>query len=279
MIHEIHPHVFDNSYGHKRPMAADVALCFSHGRVLLKTDSNANRLPTVSDLEVFWPNAYEDALYLFSIDHTKYFLVPKAEAATPTGYEFWSIQQFRKMRPKHEAFAGVTASHLYSWLRDNRFCGRCGALMKQAASERALVCHKCENRVYPRICPAVIVAVTHGDRLLMARSARGFYRRFGLIAGFVEVGESLERTVEREVMEEVGLKIKDIRYYKSQPWGFSDSLMVGFFARLDGEPSLVIERSELAEARWFKREEITEEPSFVSIGSEMIRAFKSGVCT
>ena len=117
-----------------------------------------------------------------------------------------------------------------------------------------MVCPECKNIEYPKISPAVIVAVTNGNRLLLSRYARGGYRNYALIAGFAEVGETLEDTVRREVMEEVGLKVKNIRYYKSQPWSFSDSLLVGFFAELDGDDTITLEEEELAEAVWFERD-------------------------
>lgn len=128
----------------------------------------------------------------------------------------------------------------------------------------------------PKICPAVVVAIRNGDKLLMSRYARGTYRRYALIAGYVEVGETFEECVRREVMEEVGLKVKNIRYYKSQPWSFSDSVMIGFTADLDGDDTIRLEEDELAEAGWFSRDEIVEYPPYISVGHEMMKAFKYG---
>ena len=108
------------------------------------------------------------------------------------------------------------------------------------------------------------------------RYARGTYRRYALIAGYVEVGETFEECVRREVMEEVGLKVKNIRYYKSQPWSFSDSVMIGFTADLDGDDTIRLEEDELAEAGWFSRDEIVEYPPYISVGHEMMKAFKDG---
>ncbi len=111
----------------------------------------------------------------------------------------------------------------------------------------------------------------------MSRYARGTYRRYALIAGYVEVGETFEECVRREVMEEVGLKVKNIRYYKSQPWSFSDSVMIGFTAELDGDDTIRLEEDELAEAGWFTRDGIVEYPPYISVGHEMMKAFKDGV--
>ena len=104
----------------------------------------------------------------------------------------------------------------------------------------------------------------------------GSYKNWALVAGFVEVGETFKGAVRREVMEEVGLKVSDIVYYKSQPWSFSDSAMVGFFARLDGDETITLQESELSEAKWFTRDEIPDNPSNISIGQEMIAYFKDG---
>lgn len=130
--------------------------------------------------------------------------------------------------------------------------------------------------VYPRISPAVIVGVTKGDYILMSKYAGRTYTNYALIAGFSEIGESAEQTVAREVMEEVGLKVKNIRYYKSQPWAFSRSLLMGFFCDLDGSDIITLDTRELSEAAWFHREEIALEDDHLSLTREMILQFKEG---
>jgi NAD+ diphosphatase len=221
------------------------------------------------------PEVYSDSEYLFSIDQQAFFLVMKPTVALAAHCEMHSTQVFRELLPAHMSFAGVTGTQLYRWREHHRYCGRCGGVMEPSKSERAVQCNSCGHRDYPRISPAVIVAVTDGDNLLMGRSAKSQYRRFSLVAGFVEIGETFEGAVEREVMEEVGLKIRNIRYYKSQPWAFSDSIMIGFFAELDGDPVISLNDNELAEARWFSREEIPSPSSSISIASEMIAAFRN----
>ncbi len=139
-----------------------------------------------------------------------------------------------------------------------------------------MVCPSCGNTVYPKIAPAVIVAVTDGDKLLLTKYAGREYTRYALVAGYTEFGETLEETVRREVMEEVGLKVKNIRYYKNQPWAFSDSMLVGFFAELDGSPQIRLDETELSTAVWMKREDIPGDYTNVSLTHEMILLFKHG---
>ena len=139
-----------------------------------------------------------------------------------------------------------------------------------------MVCPSCGNTVYPKIAPAVIVAVTDGDKLLLTKYAGREYTRYALVAGYTEFGETLEETVRREVMGEVGLKVKNIRYYKNQPWAFSDSMLVGFFAELDGSPQIRLDETELSTAVWMKREDIPGDYTNVSLTHEMILLFKHG---
>lgn len=147
--------------------------------------------------------------------------------------------------------------------------------MQKKSDERAMICEKCGLVEYPKISPAVIVGVVDGDKILMSRYAHSVYKKYSLIAGFAEIGETLESTVRREVMEEVGVKVKNIRYYKSQPWGLSDSLLVGFFAELDGSAEIKLDTNELAEAKWFARNDIPYGASAISLTSEMIEAFRN----
>lgn len=148
--------------------------------------------------------------------------------------------------------------------------------MTESTIERALVCPECGQIEYPKISPAVIVAITNGDKLLMSRYRDRPYRGYALIAGFVEIGESFEETIRREVMEEVGLKVKNIRYFGSQPWAFTDTEMIGFFAELDGDDTIRLQEDELSEAGWYHRDEIPDDELRISVGSEMKMAFKYG---
>ena len=131
------------------------------------------------------------------------------------------------------------------------------------------------EKFFRKICPAVIVAVHDGDRLLLTRYRGRPFKKYALIAGFNEIGETIEQTVHREVLEEAGVRVKNLRFYKSQPWVFTDSLLMGFFAQLDGSDEITVEEDELSEARWFRREELPADHSAISLTGEMIEYFRS----
>ena len=135
-------------------------------------------------------------------------------------------------------------------------------------------CPCCANMVFPKIAPAVIVGVTNGDRILMTKYAGREYKRYALIAGFTEIGETVEETVQREVMEEVGLKVKKIRYYKSQPWGFDSNLLLGFFCELADEHEICLDREELSLAEWVDYHDILDDPEKLSLTHNMMEYFR-----
>jgi NAD+ diphosphatase len=130
--------------------------------------------------------------------------------------------------------------------------------------------------IFPRISPAVIIALIDGDRLMLSKYAGRSYTRFALLAGFIEIGETAEEAVAREVMEEVGLKVKNIRYYKSQPWGIAGNLSIGYFCDLDGSDEIHLDEQELANAAWFDRSDLPAKDDGISLTREMVRIFEEG---
>jgi NAD+ diphosphatase len=182
---------------------------------------------------------------------------------------------FTKLDPELFTFLG-RGVHLANWRCTHHHCGVCGAVTEEKADERALVCPECGQLYFPRISPAVITAVLRDDKILLARSKSVIvYKLFSLLAGFVEPGETLEECVAREVKEEVGIVVKNIRYFSSQPWPFPDSLMIGFTAEYaSGE--IVIDDKEIIEAHWFTRDALPNIPARVSIAGTMIDRFKQG---
>ena len=186
-----------------------------------------------------------------------------------------SMQEFRGLRPMWKAFAAITAVQLHNWYRSRRFCGCCGAKLEKSHKERAMVCPECGQLEYPKICPAVIIGITNGSRIMMTKYAGREFTNYALVAGFVEIGESFEDTVRREVMEEVGLRVKNITYYKSQPWSFSDTLLGGFFCQVDGSEECTMDREELSLAEWMEREDMPVRSQDISLTSEMMEAFRT----
>ena len=278
MIQDIYPHIYHNEYKDFQPENTDFILVFHRNTVMIRFKEEHLRYPTFSEMQSFSC----DYQYLFSIDNYKYFLaLPKScHLEEPSimidGYHYENVRIFRSAASRHTAFAGITAHHLFGWYQSNQFCGRCGQKMLPDHKERMLFCPDCRNMVYPRISPAVIVGIINDDQILMSKYAGRSYTNYALIAGFTEIGECAEQTVAREVMEEVGLKVKNIRYYKSQPWAFSGSLLMGFFCDLDGSDQIKLDTSELAEAGWYSRDEITLEDDHISLTREMIMHFKNG---
>lgn len=296
MIQDIAPHRYDNTYHIQKPGAQDYVFCIQKGRILLRetAEEHVLTIPRREEIEAAVPELMDRAVYLFSVDEKPYFLVsvPEKEAEEILAklkegaekeleqlcYAWKTPTDIRAMEPMHQAFAAITAVQLWRWRQSRQFCGHCGAKTEDSKIERALVCPVCGQTEYPKISPAVIVAITNGDKLLMSRYRvnHSTYRGYALIAGFVEIGETFEETVRREVMEEVGLKVKNIRYFKSQPWAFTDTEMIGFFAELDGDDKIRLQEDELSEAGWYTREEIPDDARLISVGTEMKMYFKYG---
>ena len=273
MIQDIYPARFDNHFEYRNPEKDSRVCCFQNGELLAFCDEEKHELVFPKYGE--FPEEPE-AVYLFSVDKDAYFLVKDTDAV-PEGYTFYSLHAIRDLRmtTNVSGFIAYSAFHLWKWYMTSRFCGACGAKTEHDKVERAMVCPVCKNRIYPRINPAVIIGVTNGDRILITRYNRGFAHN-ALVAGFTEFGETLEETVQREVMEEAGIKVKNIRYYKSQPWGVALDLLAGFYCEVDGDDTISMDQSELKYAEWVRREDIVLQPSDYSLTNEMMKKFKDG---
>ena len=194
------------------------------------------------------------------------------QANAPDGYTFSGLRAlFGAIDEALLAVAG-RAFQINEWVRTNRYCGVCATPMAAVAGERCFRCPACANMAYPRISPAMMVLVRRGDEILLAKHAATRTNRYTALAGFLEVGESIEDAIHREVFEEVGLAVQDLRYFASQSWPFPHSLMIAFTAEYAGG-DLALEVNEIADARWFgPGDELPEIPSGVSIASELINA-------
>lgn len=289
MIQDIYPHKLDNHYDiNAVPTMDSIVLYFTAEGVLHRLSKYKEYdkylfFPTVRDFANETTSTDElpfeqNALtYLFSVDDAHYFLLEKEPDHLPEEYVFASVRKLRtkEVHPKYRIFAGITGFQLSNWYKNNRFCGRCGSETVHSTAERALKCPSCGHVIYPRIVPAVIVGVCNGDEILVTKYRTGF-AHYALVAGFTEIGETLEETVQREVMEETGLRVKNIRYYKSQPWGIVDDILAGFYCDVDGDTKIHMDESELKLAEWKKREDIVLQPDDFSLTNEMMLMFKKG---
>lgn len=248
--------------------------CFSGMRVLL--DKETMLLPTFGQIQAgqssFQPFelAHTDEKTIFSPHPFEGVDIPETEQLT-----YFSINTFRSL-PFDTAALITTSWHLWSWYQNHRFCGRCGKPLEPDPNERALICPDCGHIVFPVISPAVITAITCGERILLARNANSPFANYALVAGYVEVGETLEHAVYREALEEVGVHVKNLRYLGDQPWGISGSHMFAFHAEADDQEPIVIQKTELSDARWFDRKELEPRGHAVSIANELIERFRKG---
>ena len=253
----------------------DTILCFQEGRVLLHRDADdALTLPTLSQLAA--GETFSAPRYLFRMQEQNFFLWTDPAPVSPVGFAFEPVRMLHQLKSKEICYGVMTGWHLYNWYRANRLCGCCGAPTEHDTKERMLRCPNCGNMIFPRISPAVIVAVTNGDKLLLSKYAGRAYTRYALLAGYMEIGETLEQTVHREVMEEVGLRVKNLRYYKSQPWGVDGNILMGFFVDVDGSDAIHIDENELSMAAWYSRDALPAHDDGLSLTREMIRVFEEG---
>lgn len=196
-----------------------------------------------------------------------------AERTPIDGYSFSGLRRlFGAMDEQLLAIAG-RAFQIAEWARTHRYCGACGAAMERVAGERCFRCPACAHSAYPRISPAMMTLVKRGNEILLARHAASPTNRYTALAGFLESGESIEDAIHREVFEEVGVKVTDLRYFGSQSWPFPHSLMIAFTAQYAGG-EVRLDESEIADARWFGPDDALPEipPPGFSIASALIAA-------
>lgn len=195
------------------------------------------------------------------------------EAFIPTSLQALSLRNTLSFLPDQRYGIAVKAYSILNWDKNHQYCGRCGGATQPKLKGYERMCERCELGFFPRISPSIIVLIKNYDHLLLARGLHHPPGVYGLIAGFVEVGESLEEAVHREVQEEVGLKIQNLTYVCSQPWPFPDSLMMAFTAEYAGG-DIMIDPEEIEEAGWYKYDDLPGRPSMaLSISSMLINAF------
>ena len=246
------------------------------GLVVVKGDGGSVRLPTEDELRACGLAA-EGAHFLGQKDDAHVFAIEYAEdRPLPEGWLALGIRGLVDAFDEETFSLAGRATHVLDWATTHRFCGRCGTATERADAERCMRCPKCTLSVYPRIAPAVIVLVRRGDEALLARNARFPLPFFSTLAGFSDVGEALEDTVHREIHEEVGVRVRDVRYFGSQPWPFPNSLMIGFTAQWESG-DIVVDEDEIAEAAWFRAEALPMVPPPMSIARRLIDAWVAEV--
>ncbi len=268
MIQDIYPARLRNEFRPLEIREEDSLFVFDEeGRMLLGKDGRRMTFPRGGD------RGAGEALYLFSLDEQRFFLLRQGKAPEREDMKWYSIRQVRDEFDGKEVYAAFTAWHLWKWYADNRFCGRCAGRLAPDDRERALRCPSCGQLIFPRINPAVIVGVMKGEEILITRYRNG-YAHNALVAGFAEIGETLEETVAREVMEETGIRVKNIRYYKTQPWGMAQDLLIGYYCEAEGDGIIHMDAGELKCAEWVRREDIVLQPNNLSLTNEMMRMFR-----
>lgn len=273
MIQDILPHRLHNEFiPGKIADPGDSVFVFDGNNCLVKIDDGRLLLPTAANLGA------GEYTYLFALDDQDLYRAAPPVVKTPEGFEFMSIHDIRRRGtgPRELMFALFTAYHLDKWYKESVYCGRCGSKCNNSSKERARICPVCSNVIYPRINPAVIVGIRNGEKLLVTKYAhRDNVPYYALVAGFTEIGETFEETVQREVYEEVGLKVKNITYYKSQPWGPAADILTGYFCEVDGDDTIRMDDKELKVAIWATRDEIELQPDDYSLTNEMMMVFKT----
>ncbi|NLH64214.1 MAG: NAD(+) diphosphatase [Erysipelotrichaceae bacterium] len=266
MYQDIAPHIYDNHYHPCPPSAGDIILGYEDNQILMKEDGTFLHYEECRREHSFQ--------YLFAIDQIHFYL---SDLSEEDAMQKVSYRAMRTYEPSDLAFAAVTGWQLYQWYRDQKYCGKCGEEMHPDTAERAMRCPKCGNLVYPKIMPAVIVGIRNEKgQILLTKYANRPYTKFALVAGFAEIGETIEETVKREVKEETDLDVTDLTFYKSQPWSFSSTLLFGFWAHADSHQPIIMDDGELKEAGWYDRDVNVDNLDQASLTAEMIRMYKKG---
>lgn len=264
------------------PPASALAFAFRRRRLLVHHHDRGTSVPTLGDLaassgDLVAPSAVPDLVpvrqqYLGTLDGRPVVsaeLVEEIEA--PDGMAFLGLRSLFG-RLSEDLFWIAARAEIVAWDRDHQFCGRCGNDTEDQEEERSKKCPRCGLVAYPRLSPAVIVLVERGDEVLLARSPHFVPGMYSTLAGFVEPGEDLEHTMVREIEEEVGVAVANVRYFGSQPWPFPNSLMIGFRADYAGG-EIVLEDDEIEDAAWFRADELPCIPPRLSIARALIDAF------
>lgn len=246
---------------------------FRKGKILMEERETGASIPNLADLKDL--NIYPiRKQYLGELNGSPcYSGELSGEANSPEGMRYLGLRELFDHVDEDLFMLAGRASQIVDWDRNHQYCGRCGTPTNDRHDERSRVCPSCGFTHYPHIAPAIIVAIIRENRILLAHADRFQSKFYSVLAGFVEPGETFEACVMREVMEEVGIKVRNIRYFGSQPWPFPNSLMVGFTAEHEsGE--ITIDGVEITEAGWFPANNLPRIPGRISIARRLIDWFR-----
>ena len=245
----------------------NLLLCDEEGRLCIVSEQQASNISKTIASEHYLGILNGDDLWVRVIS---------AETLLPANFQWLGLRsQLEQLSAEYFQLAG-RALQIAQWFYDHRFCGCCGQPTQEDNIDRAKVCIQCNLRFYPRISPCMIVLVTRGDEVLLAHHKRANRVVYSTLAGFIEAGESVEDCIRREVMEEVGLTLGDISYFRSQPWPFPGQLMLGFFAEYQaGE--IHIDPTEIVDAKWFRYDQLPQVPASASVAGQLIADYVARV--
>ena len=245
---------------------------FSENKLLVSQKPESVTVPLLIDLSELGLTTMRQS-YLGQLDDRHCYAVEVAEGTIPpAGMTFEGLREVYGRLDEDLFWIAARAVQVVDWDRTHQFCGRCGVPLKTSQTERAKECPQCGLLHFPRLAPAIIVLVERGNELLLARSRHFMPGMYSVLAGFVEPGESLEEAVVREVREEAGISVKDIKYFGSQPWPFPHSLMIGFIAAYAGG-KISMDDSEIEDAGWFTADRLPRIPGKISIARKLIDWF------
>lgn len=258
-----------------RELDHQLLFIFRENMLLIKSAENKFLIPSPNDLEIKNLSIFRkecigiiNGYPCYTAELTEDF----SSDNLPKNLFFTGLRQLFGSLDENLFWAAGRAFQIMNWHRTHLFCSRCGTPNQKKTDELAKVCPSCGLLSYPSMAPAIIVAVVKENQILLARNKRSPYKFYSVLAGFVEAGETLEDCVKREVMEEVGIKVKNIRYFNSQPWPFPNSLMIAFTAEYESG-SIQADGKEISEAYWFTKDELPEIPGSISIAWHLIQWF------
>jgi len=264
---------FEPAFNTSQPTAdSDLWFIIHEEKLAVRKDGDGCSVPRFSEVKQV-QGLLDSAQYFGLKDGSPCFFSGLADPGMlADGIEFRGIFELLGLLEDELLLVAGCAAQLVRWGRSHKYCGQCGRPTEDKTDERAKTCPDCGLNCYPRLSPAVIVAVVKDGKLLLATSPRFRSSFWSVLAGFVEPGETLEECVVREVHEEVGITVKNVRYFDSQPWPFPDSLMLGFTAEY-AEGEIKTDGDEIVDAEWFAADHLPNIPPRVSIARRLIDWF------